>query len=100
MRPQRSADEGWGAHIRHQANASPSDQSQHENSSAELPRLPHDDAEKESAHSPRVVLLTRLRDISPIRDCHFEFDRSRIATSTQDVAENSSARPGAPSCAG
>lgn len=39
---QRSArsEEEWGVHIRHQPNASPSDQSRHENSSAELPRLP------------------------------------------------------------
>lgn len=40
------SDKEWGAHIRYRANASPSEQSRHENSSAELPRLSHIENER------------------------------------------------------
>lgn len=95
MRPQRSAGDGeWGAHIRHQANASPSDQSRHENSSAELPRLPHDDAKKGRLYSSGIN-----RNILPTRDWHFGLQVCHTLSS-QDVAADPSARPGVLGCAG
>jgi len=93
MRPQRSVGDGeWGAHIRHQANASPSDQSRHENSSAELPRFSHDNAEKERVYTPSIN-----RNILSTRDWHFALSYTSFS---QDVAAYTSARPGALGCAG
>lgn len=70
-------DEEWGAHIRHRANASPSEQSRHENSSAELPRLSH--TEDERVYS----LQAYTGDISPTRTLltHFELNPSHAVLS-------------------
>lgn len=83
MRPRRSArDEEWGVHIRHRANASPSEQSRHENSSAELPRLSHNERDILSRHISGYFVYKGLT--------HCELNRSHVSSECHSTSFRSS----------